>query len=211
MIHLFSAVPWWDCLRWLTQLSQPGWYPYLQHLNWEISIPGTAQHVQGRVWRMGFTLLPTPYPVNELQDASGLFEILALLISLLCLSSRNLLLPWVHREPVTAGGENSHTRDVDEVPTEQRKVNVFVGMGFWRLSSCSPCLLARVFSPGWAMPLRSAFSVFCTDRCLMRRQRLWKAKFLHICQAVLGQLWASLSRFLLCFSDTHNCGCLCQI
>ena len=218
MIQLLSVVPWWDCLRWLTQLHQPGWYHHLQHLNWEISIPGSAQGVQGRTWRMGFTVLPTPYPAQAAAHRSisckvlrGLCEPLALPISLLCLSRGHLLLPWVHTGPMTTGGETSHTHNADEAPTKQWKVCVCVGMGFWRLGFCSPCRLAHLFSQGWAMPLWSAFSVFCTDRCLVLRQRLWKAKFLHTCKAVPGQSWASLSQFWLCFSDTHNCGCSCQI
>lgn len=218
MNQLLFALPWWDCLRWLIQLRQPGWYHYLQHLNREISIPGAAQGIQGRIWRMGFTVLPTPYPAwvaahrsMSYKVLSGLYKPLALPIALLCLSRGNLFLRWVDSGPMTTRGETTHTRDADEAPTKQWKVCVCVGMGFWRLGSCSPCWLAHLFSQGWAMPLWSAFSVFCTDRCLMLRWKLWKAKFLHTCKTAPGQWWANLSQFWLHFSNMHNCGCSCQI
>lgn len=210
MIQFLSAVPWWDCLWWRPQLRQPGWYHYLQHLNREISIPGAARGVQGRIWRGGFTVLPTAHRSMSCKVLSGLCEPLAVPISLLCLSRRNLL-PWVYSGPMTTGGETSHTHGTEEAPPKQWKVCVRVGTGFWRLGSSSPCWLAHLFSQGWTTSLWSALSVFCTIRCLVQRWRLWKAKFLHACRAVPAQAWANLSQSWLYFSDTHNRSCSCQI
>lgn len=200
MLQLLTAVPWWDCLQWLTQVRQPGWYRYLQHLNWEISIPGAAQGVQrscvslSSQFLIQLKLLHTSWWAVRCWVGS-----VSPLLSPSLFSASQGEIYSSPGEEVHGGpwllGQRPHTHDADEAPTKQWKVHVCVGMGFWRLGSCSPCQLAHVFSQGQAMPLWSAFSPFCTDRCLMLRWKLWKAKFLHTCKAVPGQSWANLSQF----------------
>lgn len=126
MLPFLSVVPCWCCLWWLTQLHHPAWYHCLQHLNREISIPGGAEGIQRRIWRTGFTVLPTPYPTwaaahrsMNCKVLSGPCERLALPVSLLWLSRGNLL-TWVHSGPMTTEGEISQINEADKAPTKQR-------------------------------------------------------------------------------------------
>lgn len=84
----------------------------------------SVQGVQERIWRVGFTVLPTPYPAwaaahrsTSCKVLSGLCEHPALPVSLLCLSRRNLLPsgctvgPWLPAEkPPTHMTQMRHSK-----------------------------------------------------------------------------------------------------
>lgn len=177
---------------------------------------------------MSFIVLPTPYPApaavcrsKNCKVLSELCKLLALLISLPVegKSPPSLRAQWPRDY---LGRDFTHTWSTwgTHKAVRQRKVHVCVVMGFWRLGSCSPCQLAHLFTQGWATAFWSAFSVFCTDRCLALEIKTMKK---HSCtlvscfwsvttlsfDCIFGCVW--FLQFWLYFSDMHNCGGSCHL